>query len=143
MRGILLTFWAVACSGPTDPATETPTDDPQGACGDVSAIDVRITGGAVDADQQPVAGAHVALEERNWVPGTIHGEADTDASGRFALDATSLPVVEGCWGVAVQFYLIGTAGDLTGEKPMNSQIIGSYTTGTFEVELGPFPLILD
>ena len=142
MRGILLVFGA--CSGPEEVVpTEPSTGEPDGACGDVSAIDVGITGGVVDLDEQPIAGAHVVLEERNWVPGTIHGEADTDEQGRFAMDATNLPVVEGCWGVAVQFYLVGTADDLRDEAPMNSQIIGAYTTGTFAVELGAFPLVLE
>lgn len=142
MRSITLTFWAIACAGPADEPTDTGTDDPQGACGDVSAIDVTITGTVRDGDQQWVPGAEVALEERNWEPGTIHGQATTDADGRFTMSAVNLPVVEGCWGVVVQFWLIGTSGDLSGEKPMNSLIIGAYTDETFSVDLGGGPLIL-
>src|SRR5687768_2058965 len=104
MRGVVLAIWAFGCADPPDPP-RSDTDDPDGACGDVTAIDVTIVGKVRDGAQQWVPGAHVALEERNWEPGTIHGEADTDADGAFEMTAVDLPVVEGCWGVAVQFWL--------------------------------------
>lgn len=140
--------WAIALAsmackqGSAGETGDTGTDDPVGACGDVSTIDVVIRGGVRDQDENRVPDAYVALEERNWAPGTIHGESETDGNGEFVLEARDLPVVEGCWGTAVQFWLVGDKGDLAGEKPMNSPIVSAYNDGTLDVDLGSFPLIL-
>lgn len=146
-RALALSFgigWGQIGCTDSGSATDTDTDTgrPPGACGDVSSIDVSITGGVRDQDEHPVSSAHVALVERNWEPGTVHGEANTDSSGHFTMEATDLPVVEGCWGTAVQFWLEGDKGAQTGEKPMNSLIIGAYNDGSLDVDLGQFPLIL-
>ncbi|MEQ1500587.1 MAG: carboxypeptidase-like regulatory domain-containing protein [Myxococcota bacterium] len=137
-------LWAMAigCSGDGETGDSGETTDPQGACGDVTEIDVTISGRVVNDDGAGIPDANVQLEERNWSPGTVHGEATTDGSGSFSMTARALPVVEGCWGTAVQFWLVGEAQDLVGEKPMNPQIIGAFDDGSLSVDLGPFPLVL-
>ena len=104
--------------------------------------DFRVVGTVEDDDHQPVADVDLALEERNWSPGTVHGTSRSEASGAFVLDASELPVVEDCWGTAVQYWLVGTRGDLAGEKPMNSLLVRAWLDGVEDVDLGQFPLIV-
>ena len=132
-----------ACSGEEPGPSTTDTTEPQGACGDVSSIDVSITGTVEDGDGTFLSGVSVWLEERNWNPGTIHGEATSDGAGSFTFQALGLPVVEDCWGTAVQFYLVGETDTLSGEKPMNSPIFNAYDDGSYSVDLGAFGLIVD
>jgi hypothetical protein len=142
LRVIGVVVGVAACSGgePGEPPPDS--TDQSGACGDVSAIDVRVVGTVEDGDGAAAGDVDVALVERNWTPGTVHGTARTDAAGAFEMDATGLPVVEGCWGTAVQFWLEGTKGQLSGEKPMNSLIIDAYLEARSEVDLGAFPLVV-
>lgn len=141
---ILWTLWACTKDGePTgDSADETPLDT-DGACGAVSEVDLSITGGVVDAEGRPLPGAQVWLEERNWKPGQVHGEGTADGAGRFAFDAFDLPVVEGCWGSAVSYWLVGETGTLWGEKPMNPGLSAAVESGATTVDLGAFPLSLE
>jgi hypothetical protein len=131
------------CAG-GDPTTPTDTDDPYaGACGDILEADMEISGRVEDASGAPVAGADVWVEERNWAPGTIHGQGTTGADGTFAFSILDLPIVEGCWGTAVQFYLAGESAGLQGDKPVNPPIIGAWNDGSMQVELADFPLVLE
>jgi hypothetical protein len=140
MLGWLL-LWGCEKEPEGDTGTE-PDPDPPGACGDVSSFDATIVGRVADASGSSVSGAEIALEERTWTPGTIHGTATSEADGSFSLSATDLPAVEDCWGTAVSFWLVGSAEQTTGEKPMNSPLFDAWSDGTGQVDLGDFPLTL-
>lgn len=141
----LTSLLALAC-GP-DLTTDTGEDSP-GACGDVSNIEiVHISGGVRSSeDQSWVANVDLALEERNWDPGRVHGTARTDGNGQFTLTAEDITVVDGCWGLAVSYWLVGTgAGPYdgwAGEKPMNPLLIEVWETGDTDATLGQFPMFL-
>ncbi|MEZ4239085.1 MAG: carboxypeptidase-like regulatory domain-containing protein [Myxococcota bacterium] len=140
MRVVGIVGLALAgCSGEAT-TTTTGTTDPPGACGAVSSMDVHVVGTVEDDDHLPAAGVEIVLVERNWSPGTVHGTATSDADGAFALDGTDLPVVEDCWGTAVSYWLEGTLGEAWGEKPMNPLLMDAWVDGTFQVDLGAFPL---
>jgi hypothetical protein len=141
MLGWLL-LWGCGKEPEGDTGTE-PEPDPPGACGDISSFDATITGLVQDASGNAVGGALVELEERTWTPGTIHGSATAASDGTFVLAATGLPVVEDCWGTAVSFWLLGSSGDLSGEKPMNSLLFDAWADGTGQTDLGSFPLTLE
>jgi hypothetical protein len=125
-----------------------PTDSGRGACGDVSTIDlVHISGGVRSSEDQTwVPNVDLALEERNWDPGHVHGTARTDANGQFTLTAEEITVVDGCWGLAVSYWLVGVgAGPYdgwAGEKPLNPVLIEVWETGDIDTSLGQFPMFL-
>ena len=144
MRACLLggLLWS-GCKEDEEPSSESTADsEPIGACGELSSFDVTVVGRVKDLDNQWVAGVNVALEERNWSPGTIHGASVSDGDGAFSFAASGLPVVEDCWGTAVQYWLVGASGALAGEKPMNPLMVDAYESGLGVVDLGEFPLIL-
>lgn len=132
----------VGCAGSDDP-TLAPDPEPAGACGDYHETDVQIVGRVTTADGTPVEGADIWLEERNWAPGTVHGSGTADAQGAYTFDATTLPIIEDCWGTAVDFWLVGEAPGLFGDKPMNPPIINAWNDGSLVVDAETFPLILD
>lgn len=137
----------VGCAGggggsPVDSGTpEGEVPDPPGACGDVTSFDTTVRGVVEDAAGARVPFAEVWLEERNWAPGE-KGRGAADADGVFAIDGRSLPVVEDCWGVATQFWLVGEKGDLWGEWPATRILIPAYTYGE-DAEMGDLPLVLE
>jgi hypothetical protein len=140
MLGWLL-VWGCEKESEGDSGTE-PEPDPPGACGEVSSFDAVITGRVQDDAQNAVGSALIDLEERSWTPGTLHGSATSNADGTFTLTATGMPAVEDCWGTAVSFWLVGSEGELWGEKPMNSLLFDAWVTGTGQADLGEFPLTL-
>ncbi len=135
----------IGCSGGDDDPTPIDTDDGStgGACGDYLETDVEIVGHVESRSGAPVEGADVWLEERNWAPGTIHGSATSDASGNYSFFARDLPIIEGCWGTAVSFYLAGEIEGFSGDKPMNPPIINAWNDGSLTVDATVFPLVLD
>jgi hypothetical protein len=139
--GVLLVA-AVGCRGET-PTTPTGDDDdePTGACGEVTSFDTTVRGRVEDAAGAPVPFADVWLEERNWAPGE-KGRGKADADGVFAIGARSLPVVEDCWGVATQFWLVGEKDALWGEWPATRILIPAYEYGE-DADMGDLPLVLE
>ncbi|HHO53227.1 MAG TPA: hypothetical protein ENK18_20725 [Deltaproteobacteria bacterium] len=97
-------------------------------------FDLTLIGGVTEEGAAAV-GAEVWLEERNWSPGMVHGQGQTDASGAYQLDATALPIVEGCWGWATGFFLVARLGEATAELPLNSKIISAWLDGATEAEV--------
>lgn len=131
------------CGGGGSSTSETDdTDDHAGACGDVSSMDVVLTGLVVDDDNVGVEGADLVMEERNWSPGHVHGVGRSGPGGAFEMQGVDLPVVEDCWGTAVSYWLVGTAGELTGERPLNPEFLHAWDDGTFTADISDFPLIL-
>jgi hypothetical protein len=131
-----------------DLASDTGDSTLPGACGGVSNIELVQISGAVRSseDQTFVPNVDLALEERNWDPGHVHGTGRTDANGRFTFTAEDITVVDGCWGLAVSYWLVGTgAGPYdgwAGEKPMNPLLIEVWETGDTDASLGEFPMFL-
>ncbi|MEQ1564232.1 MAG: carboxypeptidase-like regulatory domain-containing protein [Myxococcota bacterium] len=140
--GVVTLGVLASCAG-DPPAQESGADTQLGACGEKSEIaSVVIEGRVRDEQQNWVADVDVQLEEWNWDPGTIHGAGRTDATGAFSFTATNLPVLEDCWGTAVQFWLVGEKGYLRGEQPMNPYLIEAYESGAGSVNTGDVPMIL-
>lgn len=143
LAGLLLgALGSLGCRGEEEPSSTETDGVPAGACGEFSSIDVTITGRVRDTDQQWVAGVDLALEERNWSPGTVHGRSVSDSQGSFSFAASGLPILEDCFGTAIQFWLVGQTDDLSGEKPMNPLIIEAWESGEHAISLGEFPLLL-
>lgn len=137
-------LWVGCGGGGSVDGSETSETDTElsGACGDVSSMDVTLTGKVVDGDGAGIEGADLWLEERNWSPGRVHGTARSSGGGAFELIAVDLPVVEGCWGTAVSYWLVGDDGARTGEKPLNPEMLHAWEDGTFAADITAFPLIL-
>lgn len=122
---------------PLDPADAT------GQCGDVHIVDMTLTGYVVDDQWQPVDGIDVWLEERNWTPLNSHGEGRTDGTGRFRLELTDVPIVEGCWGIGPQFYVVSEAGAAACEVPANMQLVIAWLDDTLEADISGYPCVLE
>ncbi|MCA9490727.1 MAG: hypothetical protein KC621_12440 [Myxococcales bacterium] len=105
-------------------------------------MNVTLTGRVVDGDGVGVEGADLWLEERNWSPGRVHGATLSESGGAFELVGGDLPVVEGCWGTAVSYWLVGDDGARTGEKPLNPELLHAWEDGSFAADISSFPLIL-
>lgn len=130
---------AVALPEPEDPAS---TAVPESACGDTTLVDVTICGTLRDADGAPITGASARLEERSWMPGTVFGAGDSDDAGEVWFDAVAVPIVEGCWAVGPQFYLVVDAGGAVGEAPANATVVGAWLDGTLEADFSAFVIEL-
>jgi hypothetical protein len=142
MRG-WVALGAVACGHGELATGETGGTEPVGACGDVTSIpELTIVGRVRDVDQNWVEGVDLALEERNWSPGTVNGTATSGPGGQFELVATNLTVVEECWGTAVSYWLHGVTDTAEGDKPMNPDLEHAWSSGSDQVDLGEFPLIV-
>lgn len=123
-------------------AEPEPTDTDPSACGDehVEAL-VTITG-KVTADDAPVAGAEVVIEERNYDPGVL-GETVTAADGTFVLEARDVVWVEDCWGTLFDWYVVANEGGRTGEKGVNSRMHGAITDGSFAFDMTAAPVKIE
>ena len=145
--GVLL---AAACServtahGPDTVALAEPEDPVQdgsqaeSACGDLYLVDLSVGGTVHDADGAPVPNAVVWLEERSWSPGTIHGSGTTDADGVVWFDVFQVPILEECWAVGPQFFLVAEAYGQTADVPANFTVVSAWLDGTMEADLSPF-----
>lgn len=121
---------------PLDPA------DMDGQCGEVHFVDMTLTGYVVDTSWTPVAGVDVWLEERNWTPPNSHGEAVTGADGRYELPLTDVPIVENCWGIGPQFFVMSEQGVATCEVPANMQLVIAWLDETLEADISGYPCML-
>jgi hypothetical protein len=96
-----------------------------GACGEVGEASIELLGSLSFEDESPAAGASVRLEERNWnTPDKIYVEAVTDGDGKFDLIADLVTVAD-CWGVAVDYYVVGELGGAAGERGVNSWLFNA------------------
>lgn len=144
MRALgLFLVWAsaVACGGgePVDTGDTDPA--PKGACGEVTRHDLVLTG-VVLLEGEPVEGANVALEERAWhADGKVFGTAVTDASGEYVLVVDDVVSVQGCWGSALAYYLVGVRGDARGEMGVNGPLYHGIKNADRNIEIR-FPVEL-
>jgi len=105
-------------------------------------FDLTLTGDVHDGSSMAV-GVEVRIEERNYETSTqVHGTGVTDDQGRYRIDATALPIVEGCWGWATGFYVVAQQGDRTAEWGINSVITGAWQDGEASADLSDVPLDL-
>ena len=128
------------CAGGDD-TTPTSDTEPVSGCADPVPFDALVEGDVSD-DGAAAAGVTVRLEERNWEPGTVHGEGVTDASGRYSFTATGMPIIEGCWGWATGFYVVADDGSRTAEWGVNSVVTGAWSRGDATIDLTGIPLDL-
>lgn len=136
---MLLLTWLLACTAPT----ETETDDTdQGACGEVSEW-VLTLHGAVEGPTGAYEGATVVLEDRGWSPGTELGEATTGADGRFTMDGLQVTSVERCWGTLLDYVVVATDGDMSGEKGVNTYLYDAIDDGSLVADASAFPVDLE
>lgn len=133
---------AAADDGPFDSATTGASAPPDGACGPVHYIDLEIRGLVQDESGMPAASVEVWLDERAWVPTTIHGQGMTDADGRFAFPATELPIVERCWGFAALFHIVAQDLESYGEIDANYPIISAWLAGDTFADFEVRPVVL-
>lgn len=142
MRGVVWVLALAACGDGGTTPTATGDDDDGVQCEPAVYVDLtiegRVTEGGVGAE-----GATVRLEERNWAPTTLHGTTTTGANGTFSLDATDLPIVEGCWGWATGFWLVAERGGLSDEYGANTLIVNGWLDGASVVRLDAVDLALE
>jgi hypothetical protein len=131
-----------ADEAPFDSATTGAGAPPEGACGPVHYVDLEIRGIVQDGSGLPAAGVEVWLDERAWVPTTIHGQAMTDADGHFAFPATELPIVERCWGFAALFHIAAQDLEAYGEIDANYPIISAYLANESVADFDVRPVVL-
>ncbi len=130
-------------SGLTTPPTLTTTGEPDGACGEVTVWAVTLGGTVLGRDGNPAVGAEVWVEDRGWEPGTILGQATTDAYGAFEVSLAEVTSVEDCWATLLDYVLVGTLPGQRGEKDINIELFNAIDGETFEADLGAFPLRLE
>jgi hypothetical protein len=110
-------------------------DAPQSQCGNVWYVDMTVVG--------QLTGPDVWLEERAWMPTSIHGEGVTDDEGRFSFDVVEVPIVEECWGWAALFSVVGEHADASGEIDANMQIVRGWQDGTNIADVSKLPFVLE
>ena len=132
----------MACGAPSeDTAVEEDVDE--GACGEVRTHDLEVRAAFEDASGAPLSGVRVSLEERNWAPGTL-GEGSTTADGTVSFVAPGVTDVEGCWGSALDYWLVAEAdGYATLEETMNSNLYNAIDDGSLVADLRATPLIME
>lgn len=125
---------------PPPPPSDTGEPSLEGSCGEVGSFDMAFQGFVEDRDGQRLEGVTVALEERSWTQ-QIYKRDVTDVSGEFKVSDQDLPMIEGCWGTVVSFWLVGSTDTSWGERPLNAHIIEALDAGRGVIELTS-PLIL-
>ena len=145
LMSVLLSCWGCSATE-QDVDTSAASEDsgpPPSACGDVTdGWDITVKG-VVTLRGKPAAGAVVTLTENVWVPGTVHGDAQVDASGLFVLDARDMVSVEDCWGIMLDYTLEARLGDVAVSRNINAPTLGAWTRGESLVDLSEFPFELD
>jgi hypothetical protein len=137
--GLVLVL-AAGCDGGGTDDTSTGDTDLNGACGEVTNHDVTVTG-VVETAGGPAEGATVYVEERAWTGGMRMGTAQSAADGTFTIEVADLISVEDCWGTALDYYVVAEAGDLYGERGINSTLFNALSTG--EADLSGAPLLIE
>jgi hypothetical protein len=127
---------------PLDSAPTGAGAPPDGACGPVHYVDLEIRGYVRDGSGLPAAGVEVWLDERAWVPTTIHGQGMTDSEGHFEFPATELPIVERCWGFAALFHIAAQDLEAYGEIDANYPIISAWLAGEPVADFDVRPVVL-
>jgi hypothetical protein len=136
----------VDCTGvraEEDQGSEDLLDAPDSMCGNVWYVDMEVVGQLVGPDGTPVPDAEVWLEERAWMPTSVHGEGWTDAEGHFAFEVTGVPIVEDCWGWAALFHVVGERDDASGEIDVNMQIVRAWQDGSFVADVSNLDFVLE
>jgi hypothetical protein len=131
-----------ACKQEDDEPIDTDIDGPSACGAEHTEPLVTITGKVTDGGAG-VSGAEVQLEERNYVPGTMLGEATTNDDGVFVLEARDVVWVEDCWGTLFDWVLVADAGNKSGEKDVNSRMHGAITDGSFAFDMTTFPIAVE
>jgi hypothetical protein len=125
----------------TEPPTDT--DEPTGACGDVSRWDLTLDG-QVNQPGGGAPGATVRLEERGFqFSPVVYGTTYTDAYGHFSLAATQIVSVDGCWGTLLDYNVVAELGVSSAEAEVNQSLYNAILDGTFAADISLFPLELD
>ena len=132
-------------AGTDTEGTNSPTNTgAQVDCQPAVFVDIAITGDVKDGGVPAGAGVSVRIEEREFAPGLqVHGEAITDASGSYAFTATELPMVDGCLGWAMGFFVVADDGTRSAEWAINSVLSGAWSRGEDSADLTGLPLDLD
>ncbi|MEZ4235160.1 MAG: hypothetical protein R3F59_03160 [Myxococcota bacterium] len=127
---------------PVTVAADTAAEAPDyGACGPTHLVDLRIVGVAIGSDAAPLAGAVARLETRDWGPVTVHGAGTTVDDGSFDFLALDVPIVEGCWAIGPQFYVVVEEGALYGEDGANPEVVRAWLDGTYVADLSDPPVV--
>jgi len=127
-------------SGTTDGSDSPPLTDPE--CADPVYFDATVRG-KVTRDGAPAVGAEARLEERYWVPGTVHGSGITGDEGEYSFLATDMPIIEGCWGWITGFYIAAEQDGLYDDWGVNSSVTSAWTEGKDTIELDGIILELE
>lgn len=138
-------------TGDTGPVTATtptadtaPPEPPDSACGETTYHDLTVLGRVEDSAGQPAVGALVRLEERGYSPTVTNlGEATVDVYGQFELSAPGLVSVEDCWGILLDYVLVGELGNERGEEGVNPTLLNAILDETLIADRGNTPLVLE
>jgi hypothetical protein len=127
-----------------------PVDEPTGsACGEPTyGIEITFLNGRVERPNgMGLAGASIALEDRQLAPPTVRGESTTDGGGAFSLEATDITSWPDCWLTLLDYQLVAQVTDgantYEGELPVNRYMWNSIQDGTFQVDLAGKPIVVD
>jgi len=115
-------------------------EPPDGACGDVTHVDMRLLGVVNNEQGNPAPFAEVSLEDRGWEPGTLLGFAYADLKGRFDLPITQLADVEGCWETILNYTVVAELGPQSGEFKVNSRLQAAITNGSLVADISDVPI---
>lgn len=126
----------VGCSG--DSELES---DQGGACGAVTHHELTVLARVVDAEEMPVVGAEVVLEDRLDPAGPL-GVATTDTDGEAALDDLNITSIEGCWGVALDYVLVASHEGREAEVRVNPSLFTAIDQGESVVDRRNRPIVL-
>ncbi|MCA9489437.1 MAG: hypothetical protein KC621_05925 [Myxococcales bacterium] len=161
MRHLLHTslLLLLACAGSSDDTFDTDTDeadtdtdtdadsdadtDTSGACGEVTTWDVTLTGYVMGANGQPAPNTHVWVVDRGWTVGNVIADGTSDAAGYMTLSLHPVTSVEDCWGLILNYVLVGERTNEYGELAINPVLYNAIYGGTLEADLGAFPLELE
>ena len=127
---------------PYEDADSLDPADANGQCGETHIVDMTLSGYALDEQWRPMANTEVWLEERNWTPRNRHGTGVTDDSGRFEFELHDVPIVEDCWGIGPQFYLMSASGVRTCEVPANMHIVIAWLDESLYADISGYPCVL-
>ncbi len=121
----------------------TDTDQSTGSeCGDpVHGLSLTFVGLVQDANDDPVEGTTLTLEDRSILPAVDLGSATSGPDGEFTLVANDITDLPGCWLTALDYTLVAVAEYGEVERFVNREM---YTAldGNGVVDLRQRPLQL-